>query len=188
MSLICLELSEDQIQPLWDVQVPGKPEPQNKAHITLIYTGKGGSVEEDRDLLVCLEKVARGQRPIVLSVSKVDAFEPSESSDGLRPIIGKVTSKPLQALRALLVEKLADAGVQFKNTFPDFSPHVTLAYQEAGESFEPFDLPIPLKLTVTSVSCLFGEHGDVQQTSVVFPLKRSRKEASRRVVRRWLAH
>lgn len=97
-------------------------------------------------------------------------------------------SKPLHALRALLVEKLADAGVQFKNTFPDSFPHVTLAYQEAGESFEPFDLPIPLKLTVTSVRSLFGEHGDVQQTPVVFPLKRSRKEASRRVVRRWLAH
>jgi hypothetical protein len=187
MTLLCLEFSVEQVEPLWGLDVPGVREPINKAHCTMVYFGKGGSIVEAWPALQIIEEVAQLSKPFSLEVQDITSFDPSDSSDNLRPIICKVQSPYLLALRAGITSALGRAGVEYNNKFPDYHPHITLAYQDPSEPWKDIRLETPWRIGIASLSVLFGKHGDTQQTTVTFPLRAGEGTvtSAARVASRW---
>lgn len=184
MTLLCLELDAEQVRPLWDLPIPGNREALDKAHCTMVYFGQGGTVGGSAPILEIVERALAKTGPFQASIQTITSFEPSESSDGLRPIICKVEAPALMKLRADIVAELVKAGIPFANNFPDYKPHVTLAYQDPSEPWKDITLATPVTFGVTSVSVLFGGHGDAQQTTITWPLRLPLVD---RIASNWLA-
>ena len=96
-------------------------------HVTVRYGIKGGDNAGIKDFL-------SKQSPFYAKLGPTDAFPPSENSNGAAPVIAPVESDGLRKLNAD-IEKHGD----FKESdFPDYKPHVTVAYvkPEAAEKYK----------------------------------------------------
>jgi N12 class adenine-specific DNA methylase/2'-5' RNA ligase len=85
-------------------------------HITVKY-GLTTSDAED------VRKVLAGEGPITVTLGKTSTFKPSEGSDGAAVLKVSVDSPGLHRLN----QKIADA-LEHEDSFPDYQPHVTVAY------------------------------------------------------------
>lgn len=93
------------------------------AHITVRYGIDG---EDTAGIRAYLEK----QPPFEATLGKTQAFPPSEHSDGAAPIVVPVESADLRRM-----EKELDKHGNFtERSFPEYKPHVTLAYVKPGEA------------------------------------------------------
>jgi len=117
-------------------------------HVTLAYLGSDVSDDTIDDVIRTVKHVAKTAQPFTMTVSGVDTFLASDSSEGKVPVFAPVELTPeLAALREPFAQYHA-------SEHQDFHPHVTLTYQEEGE-----DLPEPVPVTevpVTSVSVHLG--------------------------------
>lgn len=63
-------------------------------------------------------------------------FEASESSDNKDVIVAAVTGGVLDTVHKKLLSVLKDEGINVDQTFPEYVPHMTLAYIEPGTEYE----------------------------------------------------
>ncbi len=106
-------------------------------HITLTLGDIAAWRENMAQVQSVLMSVAATAKPLVGRVSGVGRFTPSDSSDGMSPIIAMIDIKGLQQFRAELASRLTEAGLPVTDDFA-YMPHCTLAYIDA-------DAPIPIK-------------------------------------------
>lgn len=93
------------------------------SHITVRYGIDG---DDTSGIRAYLEK----QPPFEASLGKTQAFPPSEHSDGAAPIVVPVESPDLRRM-----EKEIDKHGNFvERSFPEYKPHVTVAYVKPGEA------------------------------------------------------
>jgi 2'-5' RNA ligase len=97
-------------------------------HVTVLFIGK-----VPKDKYAVIENIVKGVlkdlAPFELSLDdKVTYFKPSKHSDECKIAKMKVISKDLHKLHNSLKKALEDAGVEIDDHFPDYKPHVTLAY------------------------------------------------------------
>ena len=103
---------------------------EENLHVTTKY-----GVKESEDDLV---KAVAGQAAFVVELGKTHVFDPSESSDGAAPVAVLVDAPELHELHTAIDKAM---GVK-EDSFPDYLPHVCLAYvkPEAASKYEGLDI------------------------------------------------
>jgi len=139
-AMICLEVPDYLVRKVKG----GIDEP---AHITVVYLGK---ISEPEYWRACHEAAQVADRHGELQgvMHGVDTFEPSDSSDGKRPVFVPAYIPGVGVIRRELEHLNAS-----KHT--DFTPHITLAYLEKGD---PVPEPHPARpLTFTHLTVKRGD-------------------------------
>ena len=179
MSLIGLRVPHETARLLGDIEVPGQRESTSELHITMIYLGKEVPVETLADAMVAVHEVTSRTRPFTVGTSLLTCFK--KNDDGV-PIICKVESEALHALQAQLKATLRARNIPFIDKYPEYKPHVTLAYAE--DTIE--DRPIhSIEWGAHELILWGGDTGD-QRLIVTFPFTIDR--IARRVAQRFSAN
>ena len=106
-------------------------------HVTLAYGHFDGKDEADTSERV--QKAIDDIRDLIPDSLHFDAqgrFEASKSSDGKDVIYAQVAAGQLEKAHDGLLEALKKQGIELEGTFPEYKPHMTLAYIEHGAEFE----------------------------------------------------
>lgn len=139
-------------------------EPVEDLHCTLAYLGD--SMEEppvgklhplrtSENLSAVLKAFAQSASPINGNVGGIGRFTPSESSDGISPVIALVNAPGLQDFRRRLVGIMQSAGYHVANNF-DYSPHITLSYID-NDAPMPLDNVVNIPLQFDSLCLAIGD-------------------------------
>jgi 2'-5' RNA ligase len=120
------------------VKIPGQREKASDMHVTVLYMGEVPMKEVAKAMLAAVA-VTQSQRPFLCTCNEISSFP--NNGDGV-PIISPVASSPLVALHEKLKAAFDAAGVPYSKKYPEFKPHVTLAYDHDAEA-EPFQAPLP---------------------------------------------
>ena len=89
---------------------------EDKPHITVLYGIESLDAHK-------IENALTGEKGGIINLGLIDVFE----SDEYDVLIVKIDSRPLHKLN-----KQLRANVKYKETFPDYHPHLTLAYLKCG--------------------------------------------------------
>lgn len=110
-------------------------------HITLCYLGDLAdlTVEQQRQLVGIVSEAVEGQEALYGAINGTSTFPAMEGKDQY-PWYAAVDIPGLAQLREKLVAKLEDAGIPVVG-WPEYTPHVTLAYLDNGT--EPPALALP---------------------------------------------
>ncbi len=116
---------------------------EEEPHVTVRYGIKGEDTSP-------LRKFIAAQKPFTVTLGKTASFKPSEHSDGAAPVIVPVDSPELRQLEAAM-DKHGDFA---ERSFPDYKPHVTLAYvnPESARKYEGSSATEGKKFLVTAIA------------------------------------
>lgn len=143
MAMVSPELSSQFVEWTFDHVDPDEVVPDNgktgyedEPHVTVLYGFHPGVTHDEVFAYI------KDFGPITLTLGKISKFK-QEDQDVLKV---DVESKDLHEFNALLQEKFAG---RFDNKYPDYHPHMTLAYVKKGigedidpETFEGFEMTI----------------------------------------------
>ncbi len=90
---------------------------EDTPHITVLY----GIVTQKADEVI---EVLAGEGPVTITLGKVSLFEKSDDYDVVKI---DIESEDLSRLHKLLADNLEN-----ENDFPEYKPHITIAYVEQG--------------------------------------------------------
>jgi 2'-5' RNA ligase len=145
------------------VEVPGRRESKDKYHVTILNMGKDVPIEQIGKASVVAFKVCEQTPPFMVTTKKVSQFP--KGSDGV-PIIALIESPALHNLQANLKKAFDKEGVSYSKKFPEFKPHVTLAYSDTGM---PEQAIVPISWTVSDINLWGGDSGE-ERIVTRFPL------------------
>lgn len=163
MAMIGLRVPHETSRLFNDIEVSGQKTEVSSYHVTIMYLGKERSIDQLADAMKATFAVTSQTRPFSVRTSRVTSFPSNE--DGV-PVIARVESDPLHDLKAKLVESFRRRGVEFSNKYPDYKPHVTLAWAE--EPVEEFRIPT-IEWGAHEIVLWGGDTGD-KKLIVTFPL------------------
>jgi 2'-5' RNA ligase len=106
---------------------PTLKEDDSPAHITTLYLGSQDYDMEDK-IIISAYEVAENIEPFECELNGLGYFP--KNQDGVKVAFVKVKSSGLHSLRNKLVKSVNEHKVEWENTWPEFKPHVTLAYME----------------------------------------------------------
>jgi 2'-5' RNA ligase len=155
---------EETARILNEVEVPGTPEAHN-LHTTVVYLGKDVPIERIAELLPVLYHVTSRTLPFSLSTDLITTFPAGD--DGV-PVIAKVRSPELHAFHKSICESMEEASIDYSKKFPDYKPHVTVAYAENPDT--EFELEIPEISWSAHELMLWGSDRGTSRLVVKFPL------------------
>ncbi len=172
MAFLGLRVPQETARILAEVDIGkwGEKEPPSSFHITMAYMGREVPIETIAQMIPAIFPVVAKTSPFTVSTSHVTTFPP-HPEDGV-PIIARVDSEPLHAFRAAVCQAMDAAGVDFSKKFPDYKPHVTLAYaKDALVHYDnAFDIHIPtIEWAAHELVLWGGDNGD-NRLIVTFPL------------------
>jgi len=107
-------------------------------HITLAY-GKFHPRSDEEDTQCRIQSAIEKAREFIPDKIQFDAicrFEASDSSDGKDVIYARVAAGQLEKAHHILLLALKEQGIKIEDTFPDYKPHMTLAYIDPGKEYE----------------------------------------------------
>lgn len=125
-------------------------------HVTLAYGHFDAKGDED-DTSVRVQHVIDDIRDLIPDEIHFDAirrFPASESSDGKDVIYAQVAAGQLEELHDALLKALKQRGIKLEGTFPEYKPHMTLAYIDPKEAYELHEIDA----TGTATKVMIG-HG-----------------------------
>lgn len=108
-------------------------------HVTLAYGHFDTNGHDEDDTSVRVQHAIDDIRDLIPDSIHFDAqarFKASESSDGKDVIYAQVAAGQLEKAHDGLLKALKERGIELEDTFPEYKPHMTLAYIEAGSEFE----------------------------------------------------
>lgn len=126
-------------------------------HVTLAYGHFDTNGHDEDDTSVRVQHAIDDIRDLIPDSIRFDAqgrFDASESSDGKDVIYAQVAAGQLEKAHDGLLEALKKQGIKLEGTFPEYKPHMTLAYIAPGAEFELKKLDA----TGTAVKVMIG-HG-----------------------------
>jgi 2'-5' RNA ligase len=109
-------------------------ESADSMHVTMFYQ-KGVTDEEAAKIEEIWTELWDQYRPLRIKLSKTDVFDASEHSDNKEVLICPIDSDDIQELHSTLLERIESAGIELRQSFPDYKPHVTLKYLDDGEEY-----------------------------------------------------
>lgn len=127
-------------------------------HVTLAYGRFDTDGRDEDDISRRVQNAVDHVKVGVPDTIKFDAmgrFQASESSDGKDVIYAQVASGQLEEAHDALLDALKKQGIKLEETFPEYKPHMTLAYIDPGEEFELKDLDA--SGTTTEVMIGYGQ-------------------------------
>lgn len=180
MSFIGIRIPHDVGRMFSAIETPGKKVPIDEFHATLLYLGKNIPLETIGRAVIAVAEVAEATRPFRLVVETRSSFP--KNDDGV-PVICPVISEELHELNARLKGSLDAHGVDYSKKFPEFKPHVTLAYSNEEVADEAFG---PLEWSAYEMVMWGGDEGD-ERMSATFPFAFPKKAATEQKLLRMLA-
>lgn len=165
---------------LAQVPVPERRESPTEYHITLLNVGDDFPLEQVSQAMIAAYQVVGQTKPFLVQTSLVTSFPGGDSGV---PVIARVESPELHALQKALRGAFDGAGIDYSKKFPEFKPHVTLAYSQET----PKDQKIPTVSWTVDEVCIFA--GGKGETNIVvklpFNMGNLDKAASLRVAARY---
>lgn len=180
MAFIGIKTPSETAKLLASYSVPGKPEPVEQSHITLIYLGKDVPIKVLAKALEATYEVTSQTQPFKVQTSMVSCFPKGE--DGV-PVICPVESEALHTFRARIKAAYEAYGVPFSNKYPEYKPHVTLSYADEAISAQP----IPTVEWVADQVILWGGNHGAERLVMTFPLSTASSPVASRVALRFFA-
>lgn len=175
MAMIGLKVPAEAARLLAAIPEPaeyGTPEPADQFHVTLAHLGDALTIEEIAQAIQPLFEVTSVTPPFMVSTSHISTFSP-HPEHGTVPIIALIDSPELHNLWKRMTTALDAAGVEFSRKFPNFTPHVTLAYSKdplvAADMAAETHLRSPLMWGVHEIVLWGGDKGQ-NHVIVNFPL------------------
>ena len=108
-------------------------------HITLAY-GTFDTHGHDEDDIASRVQIAVDQVkvgiPDTIHFDAIGRFAASKSSDGKDVIYAQVAPGQLEKAHDFLLSMLKEEGIELEATFPDYKPHMTLAYIDPGTEYK----------------------------------------------------
>ena len=126
-------------------------------HITLAYGHFDTNGHDEDDTSVRVQHAIDDIRDLIPDDIRFDAlgrFKASKSSDGKDVIYAQVAAGQLEKLHEELLKALKNRGIKLEGTFPEYKPHMTLAYIEPEEEYELHEIDA----TGTATKVMIG-HG-----------------------------
>lgn len=121
----------------------------------MIYLGQGAPILDIfRAMVICFE-MAQRFAPIDMTAPIVTCFPPD--SDGKTPVVARLVNPGLHTFRQELAQKLDEAGIAYSKKFPEYKPHVTLAYADAAQQAELID---PIRWKANRMTIWGGDKED----------------------------
>lgn len=164
MAALMFQVPEDTARVLAEVQVPGTPEKKDH-HITVVSLGDDIPVERLGEILPAIYDVTSTTPPFTVSTDLVATF-PS-GKNGV-PIIAKVQAPQLHTLKDRLCAALDEAWFEYDDKFPEYVPHVTLAYDP--DPLTKFETEIPKIQWGANELVLWGANRGSGRLVIKFPL------------------
>ena len=126
-------------------------------HVTLAYGHFDTHGHDEDDRSVRVQHVIDDIRDLIPDEIHFDAirrFPASESSDGKDVIYAQVAAGQLEELHDALLKALKERGIKLEGTFPEYKPHMTLAYIDPKEAYDLHEIDA----TGTATKVMIG-HG-----------------------------
>lgn len=164
MAALMFQVPQETARILHEIQVPGTPE-KHEPHITVMYLGKDVPIERISKMLSVIFDVTSTTSPFTVATSKIGTFPPGD--DGV-PIIARVSSPALHEFRGRLAQAFDDNDLEYDKKFPDYKPHVTLAFDENKDS--KVDMEIPEVAWGAHEMVLWGSNRGAGRLVIKFPL------------------
>lgn len=168
MALIGIKVPEEISKFLKSIEVPGQKDPCD--HITMFYIEGEMSAETVSKVCDILPKFR--DDVVEVSIKKITTFP--EGDDGV-PIKADVISPGLIELRSRLSNLFDKNKIDYSKRFPDYNPHITLAYND--KKIKSIKLDSPIKWTVTEFMLWSGDTRSHAGTTIMFPLYEKKKMA-----------
>lgn len=159
MAFIGLSVPDGTARLIETLDVPGERKAASQMHVTILYLGKDIPLEVVSQVMVAAVGVCQATNPFICGVKDVATF-PRNPDDGV-PVILPVMSPGLHRLRAALVDEFTRLKIPFSNKYPDFKPHVSVAFVK-DESFTTYSAPMngPLTWTASEIVIWGGNKND----------------------------
>src|SRR5579859_276582 len=167
MSFLGIRITPDVGRLLQNLQVPGDLETPSEYHITLLCFDDDWAISKIAQALEATYDIVSQINPFQVTGKKISHFSPMEKDKPV-PIIIPIESKELMGLHKKLAKKFDDQGLEFKKTFKEYKPHITLAYSKDG--FDDFKIDPTIEFTVNELVLWGGDNGD-ERVFITFPLK-----------------
>jgi 2'-5' RNA ligase len=148
------------------LDVPGDRESPSEYHITLLCFEDNWPISEVSKALETTYDVISKIEPFSVKATKVSHFPKRE--DNPIPIIAPIKSEELQDLHKKLAKAFDSDKIDFKKTFKDFKPHITLAYSK--DEHDDFEIDPPIEFVINEVVLWGGDHVE-DRIFITFPLK-----------------
>lgn len=176
MAFLGLAVPHETARLLSKIDAPGKREPVDAYHITLLYLGKDVPMSEITKAIAAAYEVAATTRPFTVRTNLRTTFPGNE--DGV-PVICRVQSDDLMVFRARLAAAFDQEGVSYSKRF-EYNPHMTLSYADAPVPDQEFPL---VEWGAHEMVLWAGDQSDDKMT-VTFPftLETPRKDITAQVV------
>jgi 2'-5' RNA ligase len=179
MAFLGLKIPANVATSLGRLKVPGRLENQDHYHITMFSLGKQVPIEDLTHMVEVAHDVLAKANPFSLKLNHVTNFPAGK--DGF-PIICPVESDGLQKLRQDLKEAFDFESVEYANNFPDYKPHVTLAYSDKEIDERPFR---EVKWEADRVVLWGGDSGE-DRLVVEFPFSSGSSKCAHMVATRYV--
>ncbi|MGI0058149.1 MAG: 2'-5' RNA ligase family protein [Nitrosotalea sp.] len=156
------------------LEVPGERETPSEYHITILCFEDNWPISEISKATEATYEVISEVCPFLVKSSKVSHFP---AHDGTTPIIAPIDSKELHEIHKKLCKSFDKAKIDYKKTFKEYKPHITLAYSK--DKHDDFKIDPKLEFSVNEVVLWGGDHAD-DRIFITFPLKgpeRAKKNA-----------
>jgi len=148
------------------LEVPGEKESVSEYHITILCFDDNWPISEISKALETTYDIVSKFEPFRVKAKKISHFPKRE--DNPIPIIAPIESDELQELHKKLAKAFDKDQIDFKKTFKDFKPHITLAYSE--DEHDDFKIDPAIEFIVSEIVLWGGDHGD-DRIFITFPLK-----------------
>jgi 2'-5' RNA ligase len=171
VAFIGLKVPTEVSDVLGQYEVPGKLEPEDHHHVTIHHLGKDVPIEQVAQAAIVAYVTARRTAPFQVSTKVISSFKSGD--DGV-PIVALIESPALHEFRKNLCAAFDAAGIEYSKKYPEYRPHVTLAYEDSGP--QPADQPIdPVTWTVDEIVVWGGDKG-ANRIVVKLPLEAEQED------------
>jgi 2'-5' RNA ligase len=189
MSFLGIKVPHEITRLLSEVEIPGEKVSRDEMHVTLCYTGKGTPIEGLVKIIVAAYEVTSQTKPFTSRTTQVTSF-PTNPDDGV-PIIARVESNELHALRNALCASFERNEVPFSKKYREYIPHITLGYSTDptvhADHAADKEIP-PVEWGVGEIVLWGGDAGD-DKLAVTFPLSMGlTREAVYRAAVKFVTH
>lgn len=147
-----------------NIDVPGDKVKPHEMHVTLTYLGKNIPTAEVLKAAAACQIITQNTKPLRCAAAAVGSF-PENPDDGF-PIISRIVSPDVYNFRSRIVKALKHVGVEFSNKYPEFKPHVTLAYAKKSM---PYSKITPIIWSVTSIFISGGDDSIGEKMVTILP-------------------
>lgn len=155
MAMIAVPLSQETSRLFREIEIDGHRDVSD--HITLFYLGDEVKINTILDIIPILYEVTSGMRPFEATCSRITTFPKGKNG---YPVIGEIKCDLLHELREKVKKLLDKNKIDYDNTFPDYKPHLTLAY--CKKKPKNIKLPIKTKIPINQIAIYGGDNADAK--------------------------